>query len=207
MSKRKMEKKNVKRIVKMTKKPDVIKFFAPVVDITTNALMNAIDSKMKQGTSDFIILVSCTGGTVYHGLSAYNYLKGIPAKITTHNFGVADSMGLVLYCGGSKRLSVPQARFLLHGVAANFTKVSLEEPQLEERLKSLRSDTRNIAEVMAVNTNKNFEEIKDAMLERTTLTAEEAKSWGLVHEIKSKLFEEGSEVINILAAKQPQPQL
>jgi hypothetical protein len=35
------------------------------------------------------------------------------------------------------------------------------------------------------------------MLERTTLNPEEAKAWGLVHEIKSELFEAGFEVISI----------
>jgi len=35
------------------------------------------------------------------------------------------------------------------------------------------------------------------MHERTTLNPEEAKSWKLVHEIKSELFEAGSEVISI----------
>jgi len=98
----------------------VIKFFAPVIDVTINALMNAIDQQMKQGQRSFIILVSSPGGSVFHGLSAYNYLKGLPAEITTHNFGSVDSIGVVLYCGGKKRLSVPQARFLLHGVSANF---------------------------------------------------------------------------------------
>ena len=104
----------------MDLKPVVIKFFAPVIDVTINALMNAIDQKMKQGSTNFIILISSPGGSVFHGLSAYNYLKGLPATITTHNFGSVDSIGVVLYCGGSKRLSVPQARFLLHGVSINF---------------------------------------------------------------------------------------
>ena len=31
----------------MAMKPVVIKFFAPVIDITINALMDAIDQKMK----------------------------------------------------------------------------------------------------------------------------------------------------------------
>ena len=96
---------------------------------------------MKQGVTNFIILISSPGGSVFHGLSAYNYLKGLPATITTHNFGSVDSIGVVLYCGGSKRLSVPQARFLLHGVSSNFEqKVSLEDKQLDERLKGLRID-------------------------------------------------------------------
>ena len=54
----------------MPTKPIVIKFFAPVIDVTINALMNAIDQKMKQGVSQFIILISSPGGSVIHGLSA-----------------------------------------------------------------------------------------------------------------------------------------
>lgn len=189
----------------MAMKPVVIKFFAPVIDVTVNALMNAIDGKMKQGIRDFIILVSSPGGSVIHGLSTYNYLKGLPANITTHNFGSVDSIGIVLYCAGSRRLSVPQARFLLHGVNAQFQgNQNLEEKQLEERLKGLRIDIENIAKVIAANTGKSVKNVTDAMLERTTLNPEEAKSWGLVHEIKSQLFEAGSEVISIQAQQQQQ---
>jgi len=42
----------------MAMKPVVIKFFAPVIDVTVNALMDAVEQKMKQGTENFIILVS-----------------------------------------------------------------------------------------------------------------------------------------------------
>jgi ATP-dependent Clp protease protease subunit len=182
----------------MSTKPVVIKFFAPVIDITINALMNTIDQKMKEGVTNFIILISSPGGSVFYGLSAYNYLRGLPVTITTHNFGSVDSIGVVLYCGGSKRQSVPQARFLLHGVSINFEqKTSLEEKQLQEKLKGLKIDIENIAKVIAANTGKSVKEVTDAMLERTTLNPEEAQSWGLVHEIKSELFETESEVISI----------
>ena len=182
----------------MAIKPVVIKFFAPVIDVTINALMDTIDNRMKQGATQFTILISSPGGSVFHGLSAYNYLKGLPVTVTTHNFGSVDSIGVVLFCGGSKRLSVPQARFLLHGVSAGFQQNErLEEKQLEERLKGLRIDIENIAKVVAANTGKSIEDITNSMLERTTLNPEEAKAWGLVHEIKSELFEAGSEVVSI----------
>jgi ATP-dependent Clp protease protease subunit len=185
-------------------KPTVIKFFAPVRGDTVNALMKVVDGKLKQGVTEFILLISSPGGSVFHGLSAYNYLKGLPAVFTTHNFGSVDSIGVILYCGGGKRLSVPQARFLLHGVGTNFSKGErLEEKQLEERLKSLRIDTENIAKVIAANTGKTVEEVTDAMLERTTLNPDEAQAWGLVDEIKSELFELGSEVISIQVQQQP----
>ena len=189
----------------MATKPVVIRFFAPVIDATVNALMSTIDQKMKQGTKDFVILISSPGGSVIHGLSAYNYLKGLPASITTHNFGSVDSIGIVIYCAGSKRLSVPQARFLFHGVSAQFRgEQNLDEKLLEERLKGLRIDMENIAKVIAANTGKSAEDVTNAMFERITLNPAEAQSWGLVHEINSKLFEEGSEVAAIQFQQQPQ---
>ena len=189
----------------MPTKPIVIRFFAPVIDVTINTLMITIDQHMKRGTTEFIILLSSPGGSVLHGLSAYNYLKGLPAKITTHNFGSVDSIGVVLFCAGSRRLSVPQARFLLHGVSAGFRNERLEEPQLEERLKGLKIDIENIAKVIAQNSNKTANEIAQAMLERTALNPQEAKSWGLVHDIKYELFEPGSEVISIQHQGAPKP--
>ena len=182
----------------METKSVVIKFFAPVNETTINTLMEVIDKKMKEGISNFTLLISSPGGSVFHGLSAYNYLKGLPVTITTHNFGSLDSISVIVYCGGSRRISVPQARFLLHGVSIGFQQnMNLEEKQLEEKLKSLKIDIENIAKVISASTNKSIEEVNTAMLERTTLNPETAKSWGLVHEIKSNLFEAGSEVISI----------
>jgi ATP-dependent protease ClpP protease subunit len=104
-------------------------------------------------------------GSVMHGLSAYNYLKGLPASIITHNFGSVDSIGIVLYCAGSKRLSVPQARFQFHGVNVQFRgEQNLDEKLLEERIKGLRIDMENIAKVISANTEKSAKDVTDAMI-------------------------------------------
>lgn len=175
-----------------------IKFFKGVDEGSINALMTIVEQKLREKVNRFVLLISTPGGTVYHGLAAYNFLKGIPADVITHNFGSVDSIGVVLYCAGGKRYSVPHARFLLHGVQAQFQQgASLEEKQLEERLKGLQIDIRNIARVIAANTGKTEEEVTRAMLDRTTLDPEAAKVWGLVHETKSDLFEIGEEVISI----------
>jgi hypothetical protein len=81
---------------------------------------------------------------------------------------------------------------------------NLDEKLLEERIKGLRIDIENIAKVISANTGKSAKDVTDAMIERVTLNPEEAQSWSLVHEIKSKLFEEGSKVIAIQFQQQPQ---
>ena len=48
----------------MATKPVVIKFFARIIDGTTNALMDAIDQKMKQGATQLTILILSPGGSV-----------------------------------------------------------------------------------------------------------------------------------------------
>ena len=178
--------------------PAVIKFYSPVNESSIGALMRTVDQKLAAGTTDFTLLISTSGGSVYHGLTAYNYLRGIPAAVTTHNFGSVDSIGVALYCAGQKRLCVPQARFLMHPVSMNFREgASYEEPKLLELVKGLRVDMGNCASVVAANTRKTKQQVFRAMLARTALDPKDAVEWGLVHEIRQQLFEPGSEVIPI----------
>jgi hypothetical protein len=48
----------------MATKHVVVKFFAPVIDVTINTLMEAIDQKMRQGATQFTILILSPGGSV-----------------------------------------------------------------------------------------------------------------------------------------------
>jgi ATP-dependent Clp endopeptidase proteolytic subunit ClpP len=183
-----------------------IKFFAGVDQASVNALMAAVDQKLAQGANEIVLLISSPGGTVFHGLSAYNFLKGIPARVLTHNFGSVDSMGVVLLCAGDRRMSVPHARFLLHGVQANFPQgAALEEKQLEERLKGLRIDIENIAGVIAATTGRSEKQVTKDMLNRTTLNPEQAVEYGLVHEIKEELLPAGADLLSIVQSQNPPP--
>jgi len=175
-----------------------IKFFALVNSASANALMGAIDQQIAQGKKKIILLISTPGGTVFHGISIYNYLKGIPIEIETHNFGSIDSIGNVIFVAGEKRFSVPNARFLIHPVSVTFAQnISLEEKKLDEHLKSLQIDENNIAKIIGKEVSKKTEEILSALANRTTLNPEEAKKYGLVHEIKSDLYPKGATVITI----------
>jgi len=175
-----------------------IKFFANVDEASVKSLLASVDEHLAKGVNRFVLMISSGGGTVYHGLSAYNYLKGLPAEIVTHNFGSVDSIGVVVFSAGSARYSVPHARFLLHGVQSNFPAgAALEEKQLEERLKGLRIDTENIAGVIAANSGRSEDEVHQAMLDRTTLNPEQALEWGLIHEIREQLLVDSGSFVSI----------
>ncbi|MBU1422418.1 MAG: ATP-dependent Clp protease proteolytic subunit, partial [Bacteroidetes bacterium] len=112
-----------------------------------------------------------------------------PIEVDTYNFGSVDSIGVILFCAGKHRCSVPHARFLIHGVRFNVgNPQAFDEKQLEEHLKGLKIDQTNIARVIADTTGKPLHKVEEDMINRTTLSPIEAKDYGLVHEVKSTLF-------------------
>ncbi len=179
-------------------KETYIRFMAPVIPQTINHLMKIVDDKIHGKYERLNLLLSSPGGSVFHGLSVYNFLKGAPIEVYTYNFGSVDSIGVVMYCAGSKRFCVPHARFLIHGVKMNFQRqASFDEFQIHEHLKSVRIDQKNIARVIADNTGKGADVIEKDMHDRKTLNPNEAKDYGLVNEIKSDLFPIDAEFMSI----------
>ena len=170
-------------------KESFIRFFAPVMPNTADMLFKAIDAKINAKVERLNILISSPGGSVFHGLSLYNYLKGLPIEVNTFNFGSVDSIGVIIYCAGAKRYTVPHSRFLIHGVKFNINgQISMDDKQIEEHLKSVKIDQQNIARVIADTTGKPMHKIEEDMHNRITLNPMEAKDYGLVHEIRSDLI-------------------
>jgi ATP-dependent Clp endopeptidase proteolytic subunit ClpP len=171
---------------------------APVDPQSTDSLFKAIDQAINQKVERINLLISSPGGSVFHGLSIYNFLKGAPIEVNTYNFGSVDSIGVVIFCSGSKRYSVPHARFLIHGVKFNISgNGSFDEKQMEEFIKGLKIDQQNIAKVISDTTQKPTHIVESDMNNRTTLNPNEAKDYGLIHEIKSELFPKDAPMIVI----------
>lgn len=179
----------------MDKKTAYIRFMAPVTPDTASALMRAIDTKICEGVERLHLLISSPGGSVTHGQALYNFLRGAPIEVCTHNFGSVDSIGVVIFCAGDDRLSVPHARFLIHGVSLQVSAgSSWDEPAIEELLKGLKIDYQNIARVIADTTGRLLEHVVKDMNDRITLNPEESVKYGLVQRVESRLFPAGADL-------------
>lgn len=176
-----------------------IRFMTNVSQSSIHGLIKEIEACLNEGIRSFRILISSSGGIVSPGIAAYNFLKGIPAEIETINFGTVESIAVAIYCAGTKRYCVPNARFLIHDITCWEGRGSqfVEEGVLEEAVKGMHSDRRNFARIIAESCKKDEEEIKRIMLERTFFTPKEAQDFGLVTEINDKLIDDGMEIITI----------
>ncbi len=172
--------------------PCWIRFMAQVNQQSITTLFKIIDQSINEGHNHIHLMISSPGGSVFHGLSAHNYLRGLGIPITTYNFGMVDSIGVILFCSGEKRICVPHARFLIHQVTSQFpAAVSLDAKGIEETLKGVKIDTENIAKVIADCSKQSLEKISNDMNERTTLNPRQAKDYGLVTKIQKDMYHSG----------------
>lgn len=86
-----------------------IRFMAPGNSQTVTRLFQIFDAKLKEKVERIHIMLSSPGGSVFHGISLFNFLRGSPIEVYTYNFGSVDSIGVVIFCAGNKRFCVPHA--------------------------------------------------------------------------------------------------
>ncbi|MEI9933760.1 MAG: ATP-dependent Clp protease proteolytic subunit [Ferruginibacter sp.] len=140
---------------------------------TVVQLQRIVEQHLLGGMKELHLFLSTPGGSVHDGISVYNLLKGLPITVNTYNFGSVDSIGVVIFCSGTNRFSVPHARFLLHPVSMQILGNQVfDEPLIEERLKLLKADQSNISKVIASTINKPVETVQNLIHTRTTLEPE-----------------------------------
>jgi ATP-dependent Clp endopeptidase proteolytic subunit ClpP len=162
-------------------------------------LVAAVLTQMQKGMTDLHLLMASGGGLVDPGMAIFNFLRGIPVKVHTYNYGNVDSVAGVIYCAGTRRLATPHCKFLVHGItwriAPNTTE--LAKQRMREYLGQIDTIKRNIASVISQATGKTTEIVTADMTRGLTMTGDEAKDYGLVHEISTQLVPAGVEVIGI----------
>lgn len=179
---------------KLEEKTAVIRFFSDVNPGSVGMLLQTVDAQFKGGVRKFVILISSGGGDVLSGFMAYNYLKGLPIEVTTFNVGNVDSSASVLYCAGTKRYAVPEARFIIHEVSLTFTAngpgvMTIDLPSLEAQVSLLKGQESSIARILSSTVGKPQSEAEARIHAQAALSSEEAKKWGLVQDIRTQLFD------------------
>jgi len=74
-----------------------VNFHAPINAKTSQILMNVLAQQITKGENEIYILFSSGGGRVNDGVTLYNYIKALPAKVIMHNIGVVDSIANVVF--------------------------------------------------------------------------------------------------------------
>ena len=179
--------------------PAFVSFSAEIVPKTTETLLAMMGNLVNQGYRTIHLLLSTPGGSVMHGVTAYNVLRGLPITLITHNVGNVDSIGSVVFLAGEQRYACPQTTFMLHGVS--FTpggQAQFFERNLTERLNALRVDQQRIAAIYNDRAGITPQMAEQYFIQETTVAAADAVGLGIVHELRQVRIPEGSPIFQLI---------
>jgi len=163
---------------------DRIIFLGTQVDDMVSNLIIAqlLFLQMTDPKKDIHLYINSPGGSVTAGLAIYDTMQFLTCDVNTYCIGQAASMGAVLLAAGTKgkRFALPNARIMIHqpwgGAQGQATDISIQAKEIL-RLKD------RLNELLAHHSGQSFENIcRDTDRDRF-MSAEEAKSYGLVDEV------------------------
>ena len=134
---------------------------------------------------EIYLYINSPGGLVTAGLGVYDTMQYIKPDVSTLCIGQAASMGSFLLAAGTKgkRFSLPNSRIMVHQPSAGFQGQATD---IEIHANEVLSLKKRLNEIYSKHTGKSVEEIKSALERDNFMTADAAKSFGLVDEVVEK---------------------
>ena len=134
---------------------------------------------------EIYLYINSPGGLVTAGLGIYDTIQYIKPEVSTLCIGQACSMGSFLLASGQKgkRFSLPNSRIMVHQPSAGFQGQATD---IEIHANEVLSLKKRLNEIYSKHTGKSVEEIKVALERDNFMTAENAKSFGLIDQVVEK---------------------
>jgi ATP-dependent Clp protease, protease subunit len=134
---------------------------------------------------DIHFYINSPGGSVTATLAIYDTMQMISCPVATYCVGLAASGGAVLLAGGEKgkRFALSHAKVMIHqphgGVGGQVSDIEIQANEI------IRTRTA-LNEILASHSGRTVEEIAKATDRDYYMTAEEAKTFGVVDDILTK---------------------
>ena len=134
------------------------------------------------GKDSITVHINSVGGDMYAGIAIYNRLKGLAAKVTTINDGLAASAGSLIFMAGDTRKVNAGSNLMIHG-AAGFLYGYYQVQDLKGIVKQLDAHNKAGINIYAEATGKDKDTIKAMVDKETWLTGADAVEAGFAHEV------------------------
>nr|AGS52946.1 ATP-dependent Clp protease proteolytic subunit [uncultured bacterium contig00028] len=159
--------------------------WGPVEDSSAEKLVKQFLYLDSISDEDIYFFINSPGGAISSGLSIYDCMKSLNSKIVTICAGQAASFGAVLLCAGAKgkRYAWPNARIMIHQplISGSFVAPASDLAIQAEEMLRIR-DVLN--RIFSEHTGKSKEELERDTDRDNYMSAEQAKEYGIIDEVK-----------------------
>ncbi len=155
----------------------------PVDDQIANLIVaQLIHLESEDPDKDISLYINSPGGSVYAGMAIYDTMQFIKPDVQTICCGIAMSMGAFLLAGGAKgkRMALPNSKILIHQVSAGFQGQATD---IEIHAREIIDMRQNLDRLLSLHTGQSAEKVKQDTERDNFMSAEEAKSYGIIDQV------------------------
>jgi ATP-dependent Clp protease, protease subunit len=165
----------------------------PVTDVNVTQFIHRVHQNLGPNISKLYITVNSSGGSVHAGVNLYNFLMSLQVEVITHNVSHVDSSANVIFVAGNKRFADAHSTFLFHGVTLDISgNARLTPTQLSEYLSQVELDEQRIKEIIRARSGINGQRLAAFFKSGRSISAHDAKTDGIIQEIKPFREENGA---------------
>jgi ATP-dependent Clp protease protease subunit len=163
---------------------DRIVFLGTAIDdhVANAVIAQLLFLQMDDGKKDVNMYINSPGGSVTAGLAIYDTMQFMTCSVNTYCIGMAASMGAVLLAAGTKgkRYALPNSDIMIHQVSGGAQGTASDVERTVEFMYKLK---KRLIHILAVHTGKTDEQVGHDSDRDYYMTADEAKTYGLVDEV------------------------
>jgi len=164
-------------------KDRIIFIGTPIDDMVANLVIaQMLFLQMEEPKKDIHLYINSPGGVVTGGMAIYDTMNFLQCDIVTYCIGMAASMSTVLLAAGTKgkRFALPNSRVMIHqpsgGAGGQAADIAIQAKEILRWRKTLN-------ETIAKHTGKTALQIETDSDRDYYLSAEEAKTYGIVDHV------------------------
>ncbi|MFN5533028.1 MAG: ATP-dependent Clp endopeptidase proteolytic subunit ClpP [Planctomycetaceae bacterium] len=158
-----------------------------VNDVVANAIVaQLLYLQFEDEKADIHFYINSPGGSITAGMAIYDTMQFIKCDVATYCIGQAASMGAILLAAGAagKRYALPHARIMIHQPLAGMEGTATE---LEIHAKEVLRIKQMMNEILLKHTGQTLTKIEQDPDRDNFMSAEEAKSYGLIDKVLDRL--------------------
>lgn len=163
---------------------DRIVFLSEEVNDTTASLVVAqlLYLEAQDPDKDIQFYINSPGGTITSGLAIYDTMQYIKADVSTICIGLAASMGAFLLSSGAKgkRIALPNSEIMIHQPSGGFRGQATD---IQIHAEKILKTKERLNQILAQNTGKTVDQIREASERDNYMTADEAKDFGMIDNV------------------------
>lgn len=137
--------------------------------------------------SKLVFFISSLGGDADSAIRLYDYLRSLPFPVHTVGFGQVYSAGLTIFLAGEERIALRKTKFLVHEGVYTIGQPTAPMHLHEENLSILKELGKRNKDIISERSGKAIGEVENLMKDVKIISAEQARTIGIVTSITDRL--------------------